>query len=90
MSDKYEQELVNSIEKGINNLCLQEGVVSELLANMHRTLQQKFTDICFAWIKQQAYQYENSDYDDRNQKSCRDCATISEQLGKKIYALSNE
>jgi len=46
----------------------------------HRTLQQSFTGLCFAWMKTCAKKLGKRDFDLRNEYSVKKCAEIVEKV----------
>ena len=61
------EELVNEITNYINRFSLNPDEFNEKMGRQHRTLQQSFTRLCFAWIEYVAD--ENYPHDLRNQAS---------------------
>jgi len=77
---KDTKETVRAMSEFVNNMgCPIEEFV-EGMANEHRTLQQTFTNLCFAWIRQCALQHHNGNFDLRNKHSCEVSAEIAEKV----------
>ena len=41
------------------------------MSREHRTLQQNFSKLCYEWLRFQSQQYEDQNYDGRNEYACR-------------------
>jgi len=52
----------------------------DAIANEHRTIQQAFTGLCFAWIRKAAEQYDKGDFDGRNEYSVEQCEKITKYV----------
>jgi hypothetical protein len=68
------QKLVSEITDAVNNFGFDQELFNRLMSNEHRTLQQSFTRLCFAWIENVA----SEDYrtDGRNDISHIVCKSI--------------
>ena len=64
----------------VNNMSCDQKAFVEEMANQHRTLQQSFTSLCFAWIRQCSGQFEDKNFDGRNEWSCKVSAEIVEKV----------
>lgn len=70
------------IEEAMNNFSFNaKKTAQEMSVRMHKTLQQSFTKLCFAWIKELATN-EGLYFDDRNAASVKAC--------KELYAVGKE
>ena len=77
---KDSKEAAQAMSDFVNNMtCDIDGFVKGMIAE-HRTLQQTFTNLCFAWIRKSAERYEQGNYDGRNEYSCKKCAEIVEKI----------
>lgn len=58
--------ITNSLNGGFSraNFC-------EAMSREHRYLQNEFTWLCIAWLEKCAKMYEQGNYDDRNEFSCK-------------------
>ncbi len=65
-ASEAQRELSNFISTGLS----QRDFVS-LMAKDRRSLQAEFTKLCFAWIQRAALQYQDGDYDLRNEEECK-------------------
>lgn len=52
----------------------------EEMSYEHRTLQQCFTNLCFAWIRKCAEKHDDGNFDARNEWSCK----VSKQIVEKV------
>ena len=75
-----EKQIADKIANMVNCFGLEPKLIAEHLSRQHRTLQQSFTALCFAWIKQCAAMREEGRYDGRNEYSVTECAKIAEQF----------
>ena len=41
------------------------------MGKQHRTLQQSFSKLCYAWLRFQSDQYANNNFDGRNEYACK-------------------
>jgi hypothetical protein len=67
------EKLAGLVSKFINIMCM-EGRVNAFCRKMgreHRTLQQSFSKLCYAWIKFQSEQFDAGNYDGRNEYACK-------------------
>ena len=70
------KEAVRTVSDYLNNMCVvPEEFVQEMECE-HRTLQQKFTELCFLWIKHNARK-EELQYDGRNEYTVKMCKEIN-------------
>ena len=63
-----EEQLAEDITNSINSMLFDEVDFTKAMSNQHRTLQQKFTKMCFAWIEKLS-QTEERFTDHRNKAS---------------------
>lgn len=73
-------EAARAMSDFVNNMRLDEEAFVDAMIQEHRTLQQSFTGLCFAWIRRCAERYEAGLYDGRNEAACRTCAEIVEKV----------
>ena len=72
-----ERRVADKIANLLNDMGLEPVKVAEGLARQHRTLQQSFTALCFAWVKKCAAMKQEGNYDGRNEYSVNECAEIA-------------
>ena len=77
---KDAKEAAKAMSDFVNNMSCDQKAFIEEMANQHRTLQQSFTSLCFAWIRQCSKQFEDKNFDLRNEWSCK----VSNEILKKI------
>ena len=70
-----EKLLAEAIGDGVNALAFSPKLFCDAMSRQHRTLQQSFTRICFAWINHLAGLKEN-EYDGRNEASVLACQKV--------------
>jgi hypothetical protein len=73
-------EAAKAMSDFVNNMGLDEDAFVEAMGREHRTLQQSFTGLCFAWIRHCAEKHEAGLYDGRNEAACRTSAEIVEKV----------
>ena len=73
------EEAARTLSDFVNDMNADEKHFIETMAREHRTLQQSFTGLCFAWIKRCAEQAESGNYDGRNEYSVKMCKEITEK-----------
>ena len=76
---KGDKMIVEMVFDHINNFCFDPKKFVEYASRQHRTLQQTFTNLCFAWIRHLASLEENQ-YDGRNEASVKVCKEIVEKV----------
>jgi len=64
----------------VNNMSCDDKAFVKEMSCQHRTLQQSFTNLCFAWIRECARKDEEGQYDLRNEYSCKKSAEIVEKV----------
>lgn len=69
---------VNNVSNMVNSFSFNPEDFCEEFANEHRTLQQNFTRLCFAWIKKCAE--DSYRHDDRNRASHVKCKEIVDTM----------
>ena len=77
---KDAKEAAQAMSDFVNNMTCP---IEEFVQNMnreHRTLQQTFTNLCFAWMRNCAKKYEEGNFDLRNEHSCQKSAEIVEKV----------
>jgi len=80
-------EAAKAMSDFVNNMSLNERAFVEEMNKEHRTLQQSFTGLCFAWIRHCAEKYEKGLYDGRNEAACKLSAEIVENVEDMQYNL---
>lgn len=70
----------NTVSDVLNNFGFNPELFCEEMAKDHRTLQQNFTRLCFAWIKKCAE--EDYRHDERNRASHVKCKEIVDTMSK--------
>lgn len=76
MERENEEQIADKVASMLNNISIEPRAIAENMARQHRTLQQSFTALCFAWIKKCAAMKEEGRYDGRNEYSVKKCAEI--------------
>lgn len=77
---KDTEETVKAMSNFVNNMtCPIPDFVLEMTRE-HRTLQQTFTNLCFAWIRKCAQNHWAGNFDGRNEHSCKKSAEIVEKV----------
>ena len=63
------EELVKKLSKFVNCMTMQtrEKFFCELMAREHRTIQQNFSKLVYAWIQEQSKQFIEGNFDPRNE-----------------------
>lgn len=77
MERENEEQIADKIANMVNCFGIEPKLIAENMARQHRTLQQSFTALCFAWIKKCAAMKEEGRYDGRNEYSVTECAKIA-------------
>ena len=73
-------EAAEAMSDFCNNMTMDEKKFVETMNNQHRTLQQTFSSLCFAWIRKCAENHENKRFDLRNEHSCRVSSKIVQEV----------
>lgn len=73
-------DAVHCLSDFVNDMTRDEEQFLVSMAREHRTLQQSFTGLCFAWIKKCAEKAESGDFDLRNEYSVKKCKEIVEAV----------
>lgn len=76
------RELGNSINEMSFDI---ETFASAITRLEHRTVQQAMFRTFWAVIKQWAEDYDNNNYDARNEATCKACSTIVATVGDDLY-----
>jgi hypothetical protein len=79
------KELAEAVSRFVNGSTSDGNAFIEAMATEHRTLQQCFTNICFAWLRECAKKYEDKNYDARNEWSCKKAHEIMEKVEDVAY-----
>lgn len=74
---KEDKEIVQRITDYINNMSANPDNFADEMSRQHRTLQQKYTLFCVAWLKKLA---DTESYDDRNEASVKFAKSIKKEL----------
>ena len=61
---------VRSFSRFVNGRCINKEKVAELMAKEHRYLQSEMFFVCMAYIRKMAENYDNGNYDLRNEYAC--------------------
>jgi hypothetical protein len=64
----------------VNDMTRDEELFLTTMSREHRTLQQSFTGLCFAWIRKCAEKAESGDFDGRNEYSVEKCKEVLEKV----------
>ncbi len=77
------EELVKKLSTFVNCMTMQsrEKFFCEIMGREHRTLQQNFSKLVYAWIQEQSKQFEEGNFDPRNEyavKTANQIATSDE------------
>lgn len=87
-----EEQLAEDITNSINSMLFDEVDFTKAMSNQHRTLQQKFTKLCFAWIEKMA-NTEPRFTDARNQASAEISKKVIDAFHEKMieeHAVENK
>lgn len=71
----------------VNSFIIDEKGFLDALLEEEADLQNKFTKVCFAWIKKMAYFKKLNWYDERNRYSVETCYEINKICGERIAEL---
>jgi len=74
------QEAVRTMSDFVNDMARDEKGFLTKMGQEHRTLQQSFTGLCFAWIKKCAEKADSGLFDGRNEYSVKKCKEILEKV----------
>ena len=72
-----DKDAVNFISSYVNSFGTDYKEFAKLMSYEHRTLQQNFTKLCIAWLKELS---ETESYDLRNEGSIKFAQSIKDQL----------
>ena len=62
---------VRSFSRFVNGMCGDKEKVAELMCREHRYLQSQMFFVCMAYIRKMAENYDNGNYDLRNEYACQ-------------------
>ena len=79
---KEDKEIVQRITDYINNMSANPDDFADEMSRQHRTLQQKYTLFCVAWLKKLA---DTESYDDRNEASVKFAKSIKKELNDATF-----
>lgn len=81
------KKMANVLLSMVNTISIvdTESEFIQELSYGHRTLQQSFTRLCLAWLKHQASDFRNGNYDLRNEASCRLANNIVEKFSEQMH-----
>ena len=74
-----EEEVAEQMAGAVNGMGFNYKACTDALGKEHRTLQQNFTKLCFAWIQHMA---EVKEHDLRNEASVKACKKIMTGVDK--------
>ena len=72
-----EKDIVEEISNYVNSYSSDYKEFARLMSYEHRTLQQNFTKLCIAWLKELS---ETENYDLRNEASVKFAKSIKDKL----------
>lgn len=73
-------DAVHCLSDFVNDMARDEEQFIVSMGREHRTLQQSFTGLCFAWVKECAEKAKKKDFDLRNEYSVEKCQEILEKV----------
>jgi len=73
-------EAAEAMSDFCNNMSMDAKKFVEEMSNKHRTLQQTFSNLCFAWIRKCAENHQNKNFDLRNERSCKVALEILQKV----------
>ena len=82
---KGDKMIVEMVFNHINNFFFDPKAFVEFASRQHRTLQQTFTNLCFAWIRHLASLEENQ-YDGRNEYSVK----VAKEIVEKVESVKHD
>ncbi len=71
---------VRQFRSFVNCKCYNKNNVAELMSREHRYLQSEMFFVCMAYIRKMAENYDNGNYDLRNEYACRTAKQMIEAL----------
>jgi hypothetical protein len=80
-------EAAREMSDFVNNMSCDVKKFCETMSVEHRTLQQSFSELCFAWIRHCAEKYDEGRYDGRNEFSCKVSKEIVEKVEDAQYKM---
>jgi hypothetical protein len=78
-------QIAHQMSSFLNTFSAKNKEFCEIMAQDHKTLQQRFTALCFEWIKHCSTDEYGQSTDGRNEDTHRVCKMIVEQFGDKLY-----
>lgn len=72
-----DNDAVQTMSSYVNSMGTDYKEFARLMSYEHRTLQQNFTKLCIAWLKQLS---ETENYDERNRASVEFAKSVKNQL----------
>ena len=79
---KKDKEMAQQITQYVNNLSFSPDEFVNEMSRQHRTLQQRYTLLCVAWLKKLA---NTEYYDDRNKASVEFAKSIKKELDNAVF-----
>jgi len=73
-------DAVHTMSDFVNDMTRDEEQFLVSMGREHRTLQQSFTGLCFAWIRKCAEKADTGEYDERNEYSVQKCQEITKKV----------
>ena len=86
MKDTPEEEFAETVSNAVNPMGFRVEEFVKAMGRKHRTLQQNFTKLCFAWIQHLA-KLEENEYDARNEASVVAAKKIVDAVGPYGFSL---
>lgn len=77
-----DKEMAQQITLYVNNLSFNPDEFIDEMSRQHRTLQQRYTLLCVAWLKKLA---DIEYYDDRNEASVKFAKSIKKELDNAAF-----
>lgn len=77
---KSAEETAQVMSSFVNNMNCGIDEFVKIMSRDHRTLQQTFTNLCFAWIRECSDKNETGNFDERNEHSVYKCAEIIDTI----------
>ena len=77
-----DKEIVQEIAQYVNNMSSNPDDFANEMSRQHRTLQQKYTLFCVAWLKKLA---DTKSYDESNEASVKFAKSIKKELDNAAF-----
>lgn len=77
-----DKEMAQQITRYVNNLSFNPDKFVDEMSRQHRTLQQRYTFLCVAWLKKLA---NTEHYDNRNEASVKFAKSIKKELDNAAF-----